>query len=449
MSENFDLLVIGTGTAGLSAAHATAAAGWKVGIVDALPYGGTCALRGCDPKKILRRGAEVVESAALMRDRGIVDDGLRIDWSALQRHKRGFTDAMSRQVEAGLEDGGVTTLHGTARFVGRDAVDIDGEVHRAERFLIASGAAPKPLDLPGSEHVIDSTAFLGLETLPERIVFIGGGFISFEFAHIAARAGAQCTILSRSERPLRGFDPDLVDRLVERTRSAGIDVRLSTTPASVRQTTSGAFDIQMAGTDDAVEADLVVHGAGRAPALDGLELDAAQVAHDDRGVTVHPHLQSTTNSAVWAAGDAAATRGRPLTPVASSEGSVAASNMLTGAETAPDYTGVSSTVFTIPELTGVGMTEAAAREAGHHIDVRFSDTGSWYSNYRVGEKAAAAKIIVDADDDRILGAHLFGPEYAEAVNVFSMAIALGLTAEQLRAMPASYPSVGSDVASML
>ena len=218
MSENFDLLVIGTGTAGLSAAHATAAAGWKVGIVDALPYGGTCALRGCDPKKILRRGAEVVESAALMRDRGIVDDGLRIDWSALQRHKRGFTDAMSRQVEAGLEDGGVTTLHGTARFVGRDAVDIDGEVHRAERFLIASGAAPKPLDLPGSEHVIDSTAFLGLETLPERIVFIGGGFISFEFAHIAARAGARCTILSRSERPLRGFDPDLVDRLVERTK---------------------------------------------------------------------------------------------------------------------------------------------------------------------------------------------------------------------------------------
>ena len=247
MSENFDLLVIGTGTAGLSAAHATAAAGWKVGIVDALPYGGTCALRGCDPKKILRRGAEVVESAALMRDRGIVDDGLRIDWSALQRHKRGFTDAMSRQVEAGLEDGGVTTLHGTARFVGRDAVDIDGEVHRAERFLIASGAAPKPLDLPGSEHVIDSTAFLGLETLPERIVFIGGGFISFEFAHIAARAGARCTILSRSERPLRGFDPDLVDRLVERTRSAGIDVRLSTTPASVRQTRSGAFDIRLAG----------------------------------------------------------------------------------------------------------------------------------------------------------------------------------------------------------
>ena len=152
---------------------------------------------------------------------------------------------------------------------------------------------------------------------------------------------------------------------------------------------------------------------------------------------------------MWAAGDAAATRGRPLTPVASSEGSVAASNMLTGATTAPDYTGVSSTVFTIPELTGVGMTEAAAREAGHDVDVRFSDTGSWYSNYRVGEKAAAAKIIVDAGDDRILGAHLFGPEYAEAVNVFSMAIALGLTAEQLRAIQASYPSVGSDVASML
>jgi len=146
-----------------------------VAIVDALPYGGTCALRGCDPKKILRRGAEIIDSARLMRGKGIDDAGLSIDWPDLMKHKHGFTDPVPQSMEDGLTDNGVTTLHGQARFIGPRQLEIDGASFDADRFLVATGARPRPLDFPGHEHLIDSTDFLDLEELPSRI-FCGRRF---------------------------------------------------------------------------------------------------------------------------------------------------------------------------------------------------------------------------------------------------------------------------------
>jgi glutathione reductase (NADPH) len=131
------------------------------------------------------------------------------------------------------------------------------------------------------------------------------------------------------------------------------------------------------------------------------------------------------------------------------EGKVAASNMLKNTQTAPDYGGIPTAVFTVPELARVGMLEAEAKEAGHDVDVRFTDTGGWYSNYRIGEKSAAAKVLVDKSSSKILGAHLFGPEYGELINFFGLAIKLQLTAKQLKSMTAAYPSVGSDLGSLL
>ncbi|MGK2870165.1 MAG: FAD-dependent oxidoreductase [Mycobacterium sp.] len=216
MNEQFDLIVIGAGMAGVAAANKCAAQGWKVAIVDSLPYGGTCALRGCDPKKILRRGAEVIDSARLMRGKGIDDADLSINWADLMKHKHGFTDPVPQNMEDGLSSHGVTTLHGRARFTGPRQLEIEDTAYDADRFLVATGARPRPLDFPGHEHLIDSTDFLDLGELPSRILFVGGGFISFEFAHIAARVGSSPVIVDRGERPLKGFDPDLVELLVDR-----------------------------------------------------------------------------------------------------------------------------------------------------------------------------------------------------------------------------------------
>ena len=450
MTDTYDLVVIGAGMAGLAAANKCGSAGWRVAIVDELPYGGTCALRGCDPKKILRRGAEIIDSARLMRGKGIDDGGLSINWADLMRHKHGFTDPVPQRMEAGLSRNGVETLHGTATFETPNRLAVDGRAYESRHFLIATGAHPRPLGFPGAEHLIDSTAFLDLEELPARVLFVGGGFVSFEFAHIAARAGASPVIVDRGSRPLKRFDPDLVDLLVARGAEVGIDVRAETTVSSVERVRSAyRVTVEVAGIEAVIETDLVVHGAGRLPQLSTLDLDAADVAYGLEGVTVAGHLQSSTNPAVYAAGDSADTPGMPLTPVAVIEGKVAASNMLKGTSTIPDYTGVPTAVFTIPELARVGLLEEEARSAGIDVEVRYSDTSRWYSNYRVGEGTAAAKILVDRSADTIVGAHMLGPEYGELINIFALAMKLGLTTRQLKSMTATYPSVGSDLGSML
>ncbi len=450
MTRSYDLIVIGAGMAGVSAANKCAAQGWNVAIVDALPYGGTCALRGCDPKKILRRGAEIIDSARLMRGKGIDDADLSINWADLMKHKHGFTDPVPKNMEASLSSDGIDTLHGAARFTDKNALEIGGTAYEGTHFLIATGARPRPLDFPGHEHLVDSTDFLDLEVLPARILFVGGGFISFEFAHIAARAGSAPVILDRGPRPLKGFDPDLVELLINRGSEAGIELRRSTTVIAIEKSESAyQVSVERCGQPETMEFDLVVHGAGRTPELAGLDLDAAGVEWDEHGINVAAHLQSTTNPAVYAAGDSASTPGMPLTPVAVFEGKVAASNMLKATTTVPDYAGVPTAVFTIPELARVGMLEQEAKDQGIHVDVRYSDTSGWYSNYRIGETTAAAKILIDRGRDRIVGAHLLGPEYGELINFLALAIKLDLTTRQLKSMTATYPTVGSDLGSML
>ena len=450
MSRTYDLIVIGAGMAGVAAANKCAAQGWGVAIVDSLPYGGTCALRGCDPKKILRRGAEIIDSARLMRGQGINDAGLSINWPDLMRHKHGFTDPVPDRMEDGLAGNGVATLHGQARFTGRDRIEIDGVRYEADRVLIATGARPRPLDFPGHEHLIDSTDFLDLGAPPERILFVGGGFISFEFAHLLARAGVASVIVDRGSVPLKSFDPDLVELLIDRGRGVGIDLRRCTTIAGVEPVGRGyRVTLERDGARETIETDLVVHGAGRVADLSALGLDDAGVEWGERGVTVAGHLRSASNPAVWAAGDSADTAGMPLTPVAVAEAKVAASNMLNGATATPEYPGIPTAVFTIPELVRVGMLESEAREQGIDLAVRYSDTSGWYSNYRVAEPTAAAKVLIDRATDQIVGAHLLGPDYAELVNTLGLAIKLGLTTRQLKSTTAAYPTVGSDLGSLL
>ena len=451
MTQSFDLVVLGVGMAAVNAADKCAAAGWSVAVVDELPYGGTCALRGCDPKKLLRRGAEIINDARLMRGKGIENDGLRINWHELVAFKRSFTDRMPERIEGGLDKKGVATFHGQARFVNENTVEVAGQSRLQGRYiLIATGAEPRPLAVPGADHVIDNAAFMELDDLPDRILFIGGGYISFEFAHIAARAGSNVSMIDRGARPLKRFDPDLVDKLVARSRALGIDIRLQTKLMSIERVADGyVVEVESGGAPESLKVDLVVHGAGRVPSIDRLDLAAAGIARAPAGIRVNGHLQSISNPAVYAAGDAADTSGPRLTPVAVFEGKVAASNMLKGNRAEADYRGVPSVVFTIPELARVGMLEAEARAAGHDIRVVVNDTGEWFSNFRVGETCAATRIIIDPQTDTILGAHMIGPGYAELINYCGLAIRLGLKAGDLKKMVAAYPTVTSDLGSIL
>ena len=413
MDDTFDLVVVGTGAAASTVANRCRAAGWSVAIVDELPYGDTCQLRGCDPKKVLRRGAEVVDAARLLHGKGIADPGVRIDWPSLMRFKRSFTDPVPANKEKAFAAKGIATYRGTARFVTEGAIEIGGERLEARHVVIASGAEPVPLPIQGAEHVTTSDRFLELDELPQRVLFIGGGYVSFEFAHIAARADAEVVVLDRGERPLKAFDPDLVAKLLERTRALGIDFRAKAAVDAIERTSTGlGVTAEIDGRNETFEADLVGHGAGRAPALERLDLERGNVRAEKRGVTVNEFLQSVSNPRVYAAGDASATAGAPLTPVASLEGAVVATNLLEGNVETPDYTGVPSAVFTIPELTRVGVGEVEAREQGLEVEVKVNDMSDWYSGERVGESHAAAKVLLEKGTSASWAPTCWGPKRA-------------------------------------
>ena len=221
--DAYDLIVIGTGTAAQTASGRVRKAGRSVAVIDHRPFGGTCALRGCDPKKMLVSGAEAIDVAHRMQGRG-VDGEVRIDWKDLIAFKRSFTDPVPGKNEQSFAERGIDAFHGAARFTGPDTVAVDGRALKARHILIASGARPASLGFPGAEYLITSDAFMELERLPERIVLVGGGYIAAEFSHIAARAGAKVTVLQRGERMLPQFEPEVVVWLMEKFREIGIDV---------------------------------------------------------------------------------------------------------------------------------------------------------------------------------------------------------------------------------
>lgn len=449
MVQDVDVAIIGTGTAATAAALRLRRAGRSVAVVDCRPYGGTCALRGCDPKKMLVGGAEAVDHARRMRGKGVAGD-CAIDWPGLMRFKRSFTDPVPAEREQRFQDQGIATWHGQARFTGADTLAVDGESLRAGHVLIAAGAQPVTLRIPGQEHLVSSEQFLELGQLPQRIVLVGGGYIAAEFSHIAARAGAQVTVLQHGPRLLKGFDADLVGWLMKAFADRGIDVRLGSEVEAVEAQAGGDFRVRASsgGRAFTVPADCVVHAAGRAPALEALDLGAGGVASDHGRLQLNEYLQSTSNPRVYAAGDAAQA-GPPLTPVSSLDAQVAAENILQGNHRKADYRGVPSVVFTIPPLAMVGLTEAQAQEQGLRCRVNTREASAWFTARQAAEPVYGYKVLVEAQGERILGAHLVGPHAEDVINLFALAIRHGLTARQLKDTVFAYPTAASDIGYML
>ena len=222
MTRKFDLIAIGTGSGASAAASKVRTAGWEVAIVDSKPFGGTCALRGCDPKKVLVGASDVFDWAGRMNGKGILAEKLLIDWQELMRFKRSFTEPVPKGREAMFAKAGIAAFYGRARFVGASTVQVDDDTLEGRYVVIAAGQKPADLGISGAEHLTTSEQFLELNALPKRILFIGGGYIAFEFAHVAARAGSQVTIVHRGARPLELFDPDLVDQMLKLTRELGV-----------------------------------------------------------------------------------------------------------------------------------------------------------------------------------------------------------------------------------
>jgi glutathione reductase (NADPH) len=446
-----DLIVVGTGSAAQSVAYPCRAAGWSVTVIDSRPFGGTCAQRGCDPKKVLVGVSELVDWTRRMQGKGLSAPAPTLAWSDMIRFKKTFTDNVSTSTEASLHDVGIETVQGRARFDGPTSLRVNGEILDARHIVIAAGARHAPLGIPGEENLLTSTGFLELNEIPPRVAFVGGGYIAFEFAHIAVRGGADVQILHRGDRPLEGFDADLVGYLVQATRDLGVDVRVRTAVVGIDKR-GDEFIVRTRCGDEhgEIACDLVVHAAGRLPEIDDLALDAGGVARVDKGgIVVNEYLQSVSNPAVYAAGDAVASGHLPLTPVAAMQGDIVATNLLKGNTRTPNYEGIPSVVFTTPPLARVGLDEAGARASGLRFSVHHEETSGWYTSRRVALTHTGYKTLVEDGTERVLGAHLLGLHAEEMINIFALAIRKGLSARDLNDMVFAYPTSASDISSML
>lgn len=443
MAQQYDVIVLGTGNAGYQVAMQTKKAGWHVAVINDGLFGGTCAVRGCIPKKVLAGTAEIADINRRLGEIGIVTNKPEMSWQELIRFKRTFTDPVPPETEKALSDADIDVFTGAPRFTGNLQLEVNGEQLEAKKIHIAVGAKPAKLPIEGSEHLISSDDFLELDELPKRVVFVGGGYVSFEFAHVAARFGADVTILHSDDHPLPMFDWDIIQTLIVASKEVGIKVEFN---AAVQKAEKVGDTFEVTAQDGRIfEADLVVHGAGRPPAIDELNLEATGVEYDKRrGVLVDEHLRSISNPDVYAAGDAAAS-GPPLSPVAGVQGGIVADNLLGKERKQPSYLSTPSVIFSTPVAAKVGYMESEAKDKGIEFDAVNTDLSGWFDSKRLGQKYAKSKVLVEKGTGKIVGAHLIGNHAEDLINIFSLAVEHGLTAEQLKVPIFAFPTASDDM----
>lgn len=448
-TTRFDVLILGGGNAGIGAAVPARAAGLSVAMVEARDMGGTCPNRGCTPKKVLVAAAHALHEIDRAKVHCIDVGPPHLDWAALIDREKELIKDIPANLTRAMEKRGVEIVRGDAVFTGSNTVRVGDREFEAKTVVIATGSKPRPLPVPGAEHLITSDEVLSERTLPASIVFIGGGVIALEFGHVYARAGSQVTILEVLPRLLPAADTDAVARLREESERIGIRIETGVTITRIEQTATGLRAIfGRDGTSFSVNAERIVNGAGRVANVDTLDLAAAGISHDRGRLLLDAHLRSVSNPAVYACGDAVPTSPQ-LSPVATYEGQIVGRNIVNGPKHVPDYTALPTSVYTVPALASVGLTEQAARDEQRKTKIRVNDMRGWLSARTFAETVAWSKIIVDEADDRIVGAHFVGHSGEELVNIFALAIAHGLTATQVREKIYAYPTFSSDIRNLL
>jgi glutathione reductase (NADPH) len=445
MQSAFDVIIIGGGNAGFGASKIAQAAGKSIAFVEERDFGGTCPNRGCTPKKVLVAAAHALDQIARAPVHGIdPGDPARLDWARLIRRKESLISHIPASMR-GLAETRGTVFAGHAAFVGPNQVRVGDTVLEGRDIVIATGSRTRPLDIPGAEHLITSDEVLSETALPAEVVFIGGGVIAMEFSHVYARAGAKVTILELAPSLLGRMDSDAVAVIRTATEGLGVTIKTGVTVHAVE----AAGDRQVVrydhdGKTHSVHADRVVNGAGRIANVEGLDLAAANVAHDGIRITLDAHLRSVSNPSVWVAGDALVHTPQ-LSPVATHEGQIVGHNIVHGPSRTLDYRVLPSAVFTVPALASVGLTEKEAADQGLAVAVTTTDMTSWFSARTFAETVAWSKVLVDKASDQIVGAHLVGHHGEELVHLFTLAMAHRITASALREMPTAYPTFASDL----
>jgi glutathione reductase (NADPH) len=442
-THDYDLFVIGAGSGGVRAARIASGHGAKVAMAEEHRVGGTCVIRGCVPKKLLVYGSHFAEDLADARRFGW-DVGTPVfNWNILRDNVAAEVKRLEAAYTETLGNNHVDLFAERAVVTGPNSISLaSGRVVTAGTILIATGSWPAMPDFPGAEHGITSNEVFHLPALPRRAVIAGAGYIANEFAGIFNELGVSVTLVTRGDKMLRGYDQEVVERLLDMTREKGIDVRMSFPFKSVTKQADGTLLID-GGDAGVIEADLLMFAIGRVPKTDGLGLEAAGVALDKDGAVIVGADNRSNIPSIYAVGDV--TNRVQLTPVAIREGQAFADSVFGGNPRTIDYANIPSAVFSHPPLAGVGMTEDAARAALGDIMVYRSDFRPMKNVLAGRNERSLYKMVVDAKTDRVVGLHMLSPDAPEILQVAAVAVKAGLTKAAFDDTVALHPSMAEEL----
>jgi glutathione reductase (NADPH) len=443
MTFDYDLFIIGAGSGGVRAARISASHGAKVAIAEEYRIGGTCVIRGCVPKKLLVYGAHFAEDLADAKRFGWNTDGATFDWATLRDNVADEVNRLEGLYTQTLGNNHVDSFVERAVVTGPNSVKLaSGREITAKYILIATGAWPGAPDVPGAEYGITSNEVFHLPELPKRAVIAGAGYIANEFAGIFNELGVDVTLVTRGDKMLRGYDEEIVDKLVGISVEKGIDIRFNFPFKSVLKQDDGTLLID-GGDAGTIEADLLMFAIGRVPKTEGLGLEAVGVMLDKGGAVIVGDDNRSNVPSIYAVGDV--TNRVQLTPIAIREGHAFADAVFGGSSRTIDYSNIPSAVFSNPPLAGVGLTEEQARAEFGEINIYRSDFRAMKNVLAGRNERALYKMVTDAKTDRVVGLHMIGPDAPEILQAVAIAVKAGLTKADFDDTVALHPSMAEEL----
>jgi glutathione reductase (NADPH) len=443
---DYDLIVIGAGSGGVRAARVAAGHGARVAIAEEFRVGGTCVIRGCVPKKLYVLASRFKDEFEDAKGFGWRVGETSFDWPSLVAAKEKEITRLSGLYEQTLDNNKVELIRARATIAGPNAVHFsDGRTARARYILVATGGAPVLAPhVPGLEWGLSSNEIFDLPTFPQRLLIVGAGYIAVEFASVFARLGAQVYLAYRADLPLRGFDDDLRKRVAEALTHAGVAHHVGALPTRIDKSAKG-YAVSMSDGETRV-VDAVLVATGRRPLTQNLGLERAGVATRENGAIIVDAHSRTNVSSVYAVGDV--TDRINLTPVAIREGHAFADTVFGDTPTTIDYDGVPSAVFTTPEVGTVGLTEAAARDKYGALDIYETSFRPMRATLSGRAERVYMKLVVDAESQRVAGAHIFGPEAGEMAQLVAIPMRMGATKRDFDATMAVHPTMAEELVTM-
>lgn len=447
MPKHYDLISIGAGSGGLSAAELGAKHGAKCAVIEENKLGGTCVNVGCVPKKIMWYGASIAHTLEDASGYGFDVTKNNFDWKQLCEGRENYIKGINDWYHTFLTDSDIDEIQGHARFINQNTLEVNGEHYTADHIVIAPGGTPIVPDIPGAEHGITSDGFFALDHLPKRVAVVGAGYIAVELAGLLNALGSEVSLLIRREHVLANFDAMLRETLMEEMLEHGVNILTNTALTNIEKESDGSLTLHHAD-QKLTGFDCLIWATGRRPLTDDLNLQAAGLDTNERGFIPVDQFENTIIPNIYAVGDV--TGKAALTPVAIAAGRRLARRLFNHeTDLKLDYDNIATVVFSHPPIATIGLSEGEARKShGDAVKIYQTRFTAMYHALTDNETKTAMKLVTVGAKEKVVGCHIIGTGADEMMQGFAVAIKMGATKADFDNTVAIHPTSAEELVTM-